>query len=361
MSTRSHRCLLLSAAAAVAISSVSCDKSPTSPSQGPPSLPGAIVRLEVVAPPEIAPGESVQLTANAVKSNASVDNVTSQAQWTVQPSSVLTVTGTGLATGGDGGRGVVTVRFNGFTADATIIVLPKGTFLLAGMVSVGAVGLENVTVKVLSGVGAGLTARTDAYGYYALYGVSGPVQIRASKEGYLDLTKQANVTAQGVLNLELSVAGPVENYAGVYALTITARSCSGDFPDAAKRRVYTPRVEQTGAALRVALSDAEFLPGSNAFAGAVTAPEAIKFAIRPSSVWDYDGPDLQERLSDGTVLLMFGVISATRTPQGISGAMNLIDQESGLGGIAHLPRGPSWSLADHIGWCDIDRFDMVPR
>jgi hypothetical protein len=360
MPTRSRRRLVLSAAATVAISCVSCDKSPTSPSQGPSSSrPSDIVRLELVAPREIAPGEAVQLTANAVKSNGSVDNVTSQAQWTVQPGSVLMVTGTGLATGGEGGRGLVTVRFSGFTADATIIVLPKGTFLLAGTVSVGAVGLENVTVTVMSGVGAGLTARTDTYGYYALYGVSGPVQIRASKEGYLDQTKQANVWQGTGLNFELSVAGPVENYSGVYALTITARSCSGDFPDAAKRRVYTARVEQTGAALRVALSDADFLPGSNTFAGAVTAPDAIKFAIRPSSVWDYDGPDLQERLSDGTVLLMFGVISATRTSQRISGTAIA---QGELGGIIHLPpRGPSWSLADAIGGCDIDRFDMVPR
>jgi hypothetical protein len=196
---------------------------------------------------------------------------------------------------------------------------------------------------------------------YALYRVSGPVQIRASKEAYLDQTKQANVTAQGgALNFELAIAGPVENYAGVYALIIMARSCSGDFPEGAKRRVYTARVEQTGADLRVALSDADFLPGSSAFAGAVTATGEVKFAIRPSSVWDYDLPDLQERLSDSTVLLTFGVISATRTPQGISGTA--INQEGGLGGIAHLPpRGWSWSLADHIGWCYIDRFDMVPR
>jgi hypothetical protein len=62
-------------------------------------------------------------------------------------------------------------------------------------------------------------------------------------------------------------------------LIIAARSCSGYFPDEAKRRVYTARVEQSGVKLRVALSDADFLPSSNAFTGEVTAAGEITFTI----------------------------------------------------------------------------------
>jgi hypothetical protein len=48
MSSRSRRRLVLSAVATVAVSFVSCDKSPTSPSPASPlSPPGAFVRLEV--------------------------------------------------------------------------------------------------------------------------------------------------------------------------------------------------------------------------------------------------------------------------------------------------------------------------
>lgn len=53
MSSRSRRRLVLSAVATVAVSFVSCDKSPTSPSPASPLSPaGAFVRLEVIAPQE---------------------------------------------------------------------------------------------------------------------------------------------------------------------------------------------------------------------------------------------------------------------------------------------------------------------
>jgi hypothetical protein len=56
------------------------------------------------------------------------------------------------------------------------------------------------------------------------------------------------------------------------------------------------------------------------------------------------------------VLLTFGQVRATATPQGISGTA--IEQEDGLGGILHLPSSPA---AGPIGSCYIDRFDMMRR
>ena len=156
---------------------------------------------------------------------------------------------------------------------------------------------------------------------------------------------------------------PRENHSGVYTLTITARSCSPGFPEAAQRRVYTARVEQTGADLRVSLSGADFLPASNTFTGAVEPTGQITFWIQPLSYWEYYGAELEERLSDGTLLMIFGTIRATGTPAGISGtAGDDATQNAGLGGILHLPpRGFSWSLNDATSWCNIDRFEMVRR
>ncbi len=85
-----------------------CDKkSPTSPP--PPQQPGppptaTVVRLELVAPSEIAPEETVQLTANAIKSDGSVENVSSQGQWTSTNSPVLQLSVSGLATGQNRGE-----------------------------------------------------------------------------------------------------------------------------------------------------------------------------------------------------------------------------------------------------------------
>lgn len=304
----------------------------------------------------MAPGESVQLTANAVKSDGTVENVSSQAQWTAQsvPASavVLALTGTGLATGRDQGRAVVTLRFAGFTADATILVLPKGTFRLAGRITEDGVGLENVTLTVIAGVGQGLTAHTGASGGYELFGVAGPVQIRASKDGYLDKAQQVDVTAHGSLTFELTAYRPNDNHTGDYTLILTASGCTPGFPEEAKRRVYTARVEQKGTDLRVSLSGARFWAGSGAFAGVVTPTGEIRFTIRPAWVWDYDATDLMEYLSDGDSLIVGGVVIARHTPAGISGKSD-VSLYGGNGGYMRLNFGR--------GVCSIDPFELVPR
>ena len=167
MCTGSRRHFALIAVTALVLGLVSCQKSPTRPS---PSGPVTIVGLTLVVPSEMAPGETVQLIANATKSDGSVENMTGQAEWTVPSdaaSAVLSVTATGLATGRERGEEVVTARFDGRTDQATIVVLPKGTFRLAGSVSENGIGLEKATVTVISGVGEGLIAPTDARGYYA--------------------------------------------------------------------------------------------------------------------------------------------------------------------------------------------------
>jgi hypothetical protein len=368
MLAQSRRRLSAGAAATLLVGCVSCDKGPTTPER--PSSPVAFVSLRLVAPREIAPGESMQLIANAVKGDGSVENVTSQTQLTVQSapagSTVLALNETGLATGRDRGRGTVTARFRELSADATIIVLPRGTFHLAGRITENSVGLADVDVAVVQGIGEGLAGRTNAAGDYELYGVSGSVMIRASRAGYQDRLHWADVTSHGSLTIELTRApsggppnGPAD-YTGVYRLTVTATECTSGFPEAAKVRVYTARVDQAGADLRLTLTGADFLPGSGSIRGSIAPTGVIHFVIRPLSVWDYDGPDMHERLGDGTVLATMGPITAVGTPAGISG--RAYEQQFGLGGIFHLPpRGSSWSLSQATATCLIDRFEMVPR
>ena len=200
--SRGH--LALIAAAALVLGLVSCHKSPTSPSRS--GTVTTIIGLTLVVPSGIPPGETVQLIANATKSDGSVENVTGQAEWTVRSdaaSAVLSVTATGLATGRERGEEVVTARFEGRTDQATIVVLPQGTFRLAGTVSENGIGLEKATVSVISGVGEGLIAPTDARGYYTLYGVAGQVEVRATRDGYLDRTQQVNVTSHGSQSFEM--------------------------------------------------------------------------------------------------------------------------------------------------------------
>ena len=345
MVTRSFGRSVLAAAAAAAVVSGSCGDGPA----GPSGLVTGEFRLEIVTPQEIAPQEAVQLRANAVRPDGSVENLTSQALWSVRSLStpfVLTVTPQGFARGGDRGRAQVSVQFGGRTAEATIYVLPKGTFSLVGKVTEEGAGVQDATAIVIAGIGQHLWARTDAAGVFEIFGVAGVVQIRASKDGYADSVQESDVTGHQSLALALRPHQPWEDFAGEYALTIAGERCEGFHPPV---RSYTARIEQAGAQLTVSLSGANFRTNGHTFAGTVRPNGDVRFAIRPVSVWDY-GFDFVERLPDGSDLIVGGIITARRTAAGLAGTG---EGDPGMDNGGYLrPNGAS-------GMCGIGRFDLA--
>ena len=302
---------------------------PTSPPGPPgPTPPASVVRLELIAPPEIAPGESVQLTANAIKSDGSVENVSNQAAWTTSDTSVMQVSSTGLATGKNRGQAYVYARFAGRNAaSARIFVLPKGTFRLTGTIQDSGFGIAGVTVTVTSGIGEGLTTLSGATGFYALDGVSGPVQLQVKKEGYRNVIQSLDVTAHRTYDFNVEVERPRTDYRGTYTLTISAASpCPswGTFPEEAKRRVYTANVAQDGGRLTATLSDADFIVTNgygNGFSGFTDPTGTMTFQI--GEFWG-DEPvrfDIVERFSGGA-LLVAGTVTASGTSQRIAGTLD---------------------------------------
>lgn len=138
---------------------------------------------------------------------------------------------------------------------------------------------------------------------------------------------------------------PTSSRVSLYTLTISSSDTSGPcagVPDLAKRRVYLADVEQAGSDLKVVLTGAEFV--SNTFRGVITPAGEITFTIRPAAPWDYDAFDVLERLSDGSLLIVSGVIAARTTAGNISGSGGEI-----------RPAHTSGS------WCQVDSFEMVPR
>ena len=362
MPVRSRRVVAVAGAGLVLLFA-SCDKSPTSPR--PPRQPGpppmvSTVRIELLAPPEIAPDETVQLTANATKSDGSVENVSSQAQWTSATSEVLQLGSTGLATGRNRGEVFVTVRFGGLSATARIIVLPKGTFRLSGTVHEGGfVYLENVTVTVTSGVGEGLTAVTNVDGGYVLYGVSGLVKLHARREGYVDVVDQVPVTAHRDQFFLMMVPNrPLVDLRGTYTLTISTQSACPlaprPFPDAARRRSYTANVTQDGGWLSVVLTGADFIVHDgdwNDFVGRVTSTGEVRFYISPT-YYDYGRQfDIAERFGD-TALLIRGNVSTKATPELISGTLE---------GEILIAQGASPPFESYSSRCPAALFEMVRR
>ena len=191
---------------------LSCDSDRSSPlptpGQPPPTPPApAVVRLEIVGPSEIAPGETVQLIANAIKSDGSVEDVTSQSLFSPNTSPVLELTVRGLATGKANGQVFVNARFGTRNASKTILVLPTGTFRLGGTIRESGFGIDGVTVSVTSGTGAGLTTTSGFTGSYVLFGVKGLVRIEMRKNGYLNLVQQLDVTEHRTHDVGLSPNG----------------------------------------------------------------------------------------------------------------------------------------------------------
>ncbi|HXG69188.1 MAG TPA: carboxypeptidase-like regulatory domain-containing protein [Gemmatimonadaceae bacterium] len=291
-------------------------------------MPVTTVRLELIAPAEIAPGESVQLTANAIKSDGSVENVSNTSIWGAATTEIVQVSSTGLATGKTRGESSVGAQFGGRSAGVRIFVLPRGTFRLSGNVRESGLGIANVTLTVISGVGEGLTTVSRSDGSYAFYGVSGPVQIHAKKDGYLNGTQRLDVTAHRTYDFDMAAERPRKDYRGTYTLTISASSCgSGQstFPDAARRRVYTANVTQEGARLTVTLSDADLIVTKgrgNSFVGFLDPTDMITFFLSRDSYYYYhfDGDHIAERFGAGA-LVVSGIASARGTATGISGTL----------------------------------------
>ncbi|HXG72560.1 MAG TPA: carboxypeptidase-like regulatory domain-containing protein [Gemmatimonadaceae bacterium] len=316
----------------IGLALAACDRKPPTTPPPPPVGPAPVqtVRLEIVAPAEIEPGESVQLTANAIKSDGSVENVSSQARWSPTNSPILQLSPTGLATGIGRGYLFVTAVFANRSVGARILVLPRGTFVLTGNIKESGFGVPGVAVTVISGIGTGLTTLTNLNGDYVLYGVSGPVQIQLKKEGYLTTARQVDVAAHGTRDFELAIEGTRKNYAGRYTLTISTnepcRSKSGILPEEAKRRVYTANVTQDAGRLTVLLTDADFIVTNgfgNRFFALMDPLDTMTATIgNASDYYYYTGHfDIVERLS-ATTLMVQGTVTAKGTPQGISGTLN---------------------------------------
>jgi hypothetical protein len=313
----------------------SCDKSPTRPSVQPTGTPAApaavtVARIEIIAPASIEPGASAQLTANAIKSDGSVENVTSQTQWTSTNARVLQVSSAGIVTAGERGEANLNARYQNRNATAPMMVLPGGTFRLNGQVTDSGFPLEGVTVAVIGGTGEGLTTLTNTTGAYVFYGVAGQVRLHAKKDGYLNRIEELQVTENRAFGFEMKIDGQRRDLSGNYTLNLAATGCASTrLPDSAQNRSYAATVQQNGPQLTVRLSGADFIVtngNGDHFSGFVSADGKVTFAISNTSsyyYYYYSGHfDFVERLNPTSALLVTGSVNATSSPTLISGDLN---------------------------------------
>ncbi len=312
----------------VTMAVASCDshKQNRTPLTSPTPVPSApvVTRIELIAPASISPGTSQQMTLNAVKSDNSVEDVTSQAQWSSSNSRVLEVSATGLATAKVVGEATIRSQYHGLNGTRLTVVVPQGTFRLVGTVNDSGVPLAGTTVAIIAGVGEGLTTTTDGNGRYALYGVAGHVRLHAKREGYSNLLEELDVADNRAFDFEMRLDRPRADLSGTYTLTFTRAACTSDVPD---RRAYQATVVQNGPRLGITLSGADFIVTSqhgNSFAGTMDGTDRVAFTINSAYTYYYyyGAYDIVERLNGSSVFIVDGLASGSISTGRIAGTLN---------------------------------------
>ena len=309
-----------------------CNDGPTEPA----SNRSNVTRLELAGPDVIAPGETASYRLTAFLTNGVSTNASAGAIWTTSMPSAVRFDKPGFATGVIGGEGTISALFAGRSSVKTVVVTPKGTFRLKGKVqeadSTAPVSGATVTVRSGSSV---VVATTGPDGSFIMFGVPPEGELQVRHLTYLEHTENIHLTEHATVNINLSSITPRGSLAGTYTLTIGSTACSGGGSTPPlradlRRRSYTAVIQQTGNAVDVTLSGAEFgmKPSgiANRFFGTVAGPRVTFFLNGPDTYYYYyyvlSGPDVSERLDDGTYLVPSGFADLTVSGTTLQGTLS---------------------------------------
>lgn len=229
--------------AALASAWWACD-GPNGPSG---SSPSPLRELVINGPTQVAPGTTAQFTATARFEDGSSQDLTFRTLWRSSKSDVLRISDTGVAQGVSRGEVVVSAELSRVRRQTAVLVLPAGTYKLSGRITEPGGPIAGASAEVVSGTGLGLLAQSDTNGFYALYGVAGPIRLRLSKTGFADQMIDATVTDHTRQDFELSLHFDSLDISGTWRLTVSASpACSSTLPEAIRQREFTVGIAQSG-------------------------------------------------------------------------------------------------------------------
>jgi hypothetical protein len=111
----------------------------------------------------------------------------------------------------------------------SIVVLAPGTYRLLGTATDNGGPLSGVRVEVVSGPDAGTVTTADPH--YAFWGLSGDVEILATKDGYREARRRITMTKDPErLDVELVPLLFGVDFAGIYTLTVTGAPAAAAAP-----------------------------------------------------------------------------------------------------------------------------------
>jgi hypothetical protein len=216
--------------------------------------PATLTALTITGPARVAPGATEQFTATGRYSDGTTGDVTSKVSWFVFPTTVLQHLGGGSFRGVAVGEASVSAFLSPRGSPGLqVLVLQPDTFKLSGTVRDTSGSLENILVEVVSGTGTGLKTKTDSGGRYALYGVAGSIQLRASAPGYDTQEATVAVSTNATRDFSLTTSSQSSNVAGNWTLALkTSSACSAAWPQVAREREVPTTISQQGTRLTFA-------------------------------------------------------------------------------------------------------------
>jgi carboxypeptidase family protein/Big-like domain-containing protein len=215
------------------------------------TAPAILTSISISGPQQMAPGTTAQFTLNGTYSDGSKD-VSASASWNTFPTNILRSAGGGRVEALAAGDAQLFVNFDRRFTSTGVLVIPPGTFKVSGRVTDSSGAIENVEVRVVSGTGAGLAAKTDFGGNYALYGVAGDVRLSASAPGYVAQEIGATITSHTSRNFALTTSSTSVDVSGQWTMTFrTSSACSSDWSPELRQRQVAAAITQQGTRLAI--------------------------------------------------------------------------------------------------------------
>ena len=218
-------------AVGIAATLIGCGGQSASMTSGPsPTVTVSSVAVSGTTP---AVGQTVQFSAIATLSNATTQNVTTQATWSSSDASIATAGSSGMVTGVGAGEADITATYQGVAGKSHVtIARPQPqTFTLMGVITDGSTrgGIEGARLEVLSGLNAGKIASTDGTGTYTMRDlVADSFRMRASADGYDSGEQGITIPANPRADFTLQRTPP--RYAGVWKGSYTFTNCTNNDP-----------------------------------------------------------------------------------------------------------------------------------
>jgi hypothetical protein len=180
-----------------------------------------VTGLDVAGSDILLTDSRMQMRAVAQLSDGSVRDVTTTTTWSVSPPGAATpctqkvdarpsISNDGIVATAGRGEGSVIAHYGDFRAIKQILVVPRNTFRLSGVVTAGDVPgrlLSDVALEVIEGIGTGQKWTTAEDGCYVLYGLSGIVTIRMTRHDYPVQETTTGVPSQTTHEIQMWPAG----------------------------------------------------------------------------------------------------------------------------------------------------------